>query len=72
MEKRHPRGLPLLDPEEDLHISDSAFRKAQRCASVLSNSSSSAMSTVASVSLIQPFAGRSGVHACDSSTKNLT
>ncbi|KAK9840731.1 hypothetical protein WJX81_000998 [Elliptochloris bilobata] len=30
VEKRHPRGLPLLDPEEDLHISDPAFRKAQR------------------------------------------
>lgn len=34
VEKRHPRGLPLLDPEEDLHISDPAFRKAQRCATL--------------------------------------
>ena len=34
VEKRHLRGLPLLDPEEDLHISDPAFRKAQRCASL--------------------------------------
>ena len=34
VEKRHPRGLPLLDPEEDLHIADPAFRKAQRCATL--------------------------------------
>lgn len=32
VQKRHPRGLPLLDPEEDLRIDHPAFRKAQRCA----------------------------------------
>ena len=33
VQRRYPEGVPLLSPEEDMSIADSAFRKAQRCGS---------------------------------------
>lgn len=30
VQRRFPKGVPLLDPREDMSISDSALRKAQR------------------------------------------
>ena len=36
VQRRYPEGVPLLSPEEDMSIKDSAFRKAQRCGSVFS------------------------------------
>ena len=30
MERRYPKGVPLLSPEEDMSVDSSAFRKAQR------------------------------------------
>ena len=32
VERRYPKGLPLLSPEEDMSIADAAYRKAQRFA----------------------------------------
>ena len=32
VQRRYPEGLPLLSPEEDMSVKDSAFRKAQRSA----------------------------------------
>lgn len=31
VQRRYPEGVPLLSPEEDMSVKDSAFRKAQRC-----------------------------------------
>ena len=31
VERRYPQGLPLLSPEEDMSITDAAYRKAHRC-----------------------------------------
>lgn len=36
VQRRYPEGVPLLSPEEDMSIADSAFRKAQRCGSEMS------------------------------------
>ena len=33
VQRRYPEGVPLLSPEEDMSVKDSAFRKAQRCGS---------------------------------------
>ena len=30
VQRRYPEGVPLLSPEEDMSVKDSAFRKAQR------------------------------------------
>lgn len=30
VQRRYPEGIPLLSPEEDMSVKDSAFRKAQR------------------------------------------
>jgi hypothetical protein len=32
VQRRYPEGVPLLSPEEDMSVKDSAFRKAQRLA----------------------------------------
>ena len=32
MQRRYPEGVPLLSPEEDMSVKESAFRKAQRWA----------------------------------------
>ncbi len=32
VQRRYPDGVPLLSPEEDMSVKDSAFRKAQRSA----------------------------------------
>ena len=37
VQRRYPEGVPLLSPEEDMSIKDSAFRKAQRCGLGVSN-----------------------------------
>ena len=32
VQRRYPEGVPLLSPEEDMSVKESAFRKAQRWA----------------------------------------
>ncbi len=31
VERRYPKGLPLLSAEEDMSVDDPAYRKAERC-----------------------------------------
>ena len=38
VQRRYPEGVPLLSPEEDMSVKDSAFRKAQRYGSGVSPS----------------------------------